>query len=185
MKKTIAGILLLSMILGLLMLFPLMAGFMGKNTHSIDVNMPIITPKFLKNEPAQAVLLYFGYVGCTTVCIPTLNKMGPIYTRLQQQCPSLRFYFVNLNPTQPSDWPQSFAKSFHPDFHGVYTSKIEIEQLERDFNLAVTANNQEIGHSSNLYLMIKENDHYTLKHIYTTHPYNEHQIKKDLKRLVS
>lgn len=184
MKKTIAGAILLFLMLGLLMIFPLMAGYMGKNTHAIDVNMPAITPPFLKEERAQVVLLYFGYVGCTTVCIPTLNETAPMYERLRHRFPSLEFYFVNLNPTQPQDWPEPFAKSFHPDFHGVYATKTEIDQLERDFNLAVTANDQEMGHSSNLYLMIKESNHYTLRRIYTTHPYDEHQIEHDLKGLL-
>lgn len=184
MKKTIAGMVLLFSMLGLLMIFPVMAGFMGKNTHVIEVNMPSITPPFLKEEQADAVLFYFGYVGCTKVCIPVLKDMTPMYIRLKQQFPSLGFYFVNLNPTQPFDWPEPFAKSFHPDFHGVYATKTEIEQLERDFNLAVTANDQEMGHSSNLYLMIKENDHYALRRIYTVHPYDENQIEYDLKRLL-
>lgn len=184
MKKTIAGVILLSMMLGLLMLFPVMAGFMGKNTHSIDVNIPTITPPFLKDEPAQAVLLYFGYVGCTTICIPTLNEIVPMYNQLHAKFPSLSFYFVNLNPTQPSDWAEPFAKSFHPDFHGIHASKKEVQQMEKDFNLAVTAANQEIGHASHLYLMIQEGNHYTLRHIYTTHPYNQNQIEHDMKRLL-
>ena len=91
MKKTIAGVILLFLMLGLLMVFPVMAGFMGKNTHVIEVNMPTITPPFLKEEQAQAVLLYFGYVGCTSVCIPVLRDMTPMYTRLTQQFPSLGF----------------------------------------------------------------------------------------------
>lgn len=175
---------LLSMMLGLLMLFPLMAGFMGKNTHSVEVNMPAITPPFLKNESARAVLLYFGYVGCTEVCTPALNEITPMYSRLRAQFPSLSFYFVNLNPSQPSDWPQSFAKNFHPDFHGIYATKTQIQHLEQDFNLAVTAINENIGHSSHLYLMIKEDNHYTLRRIYTTQPYYENQIEHDLKRLL-
>lgn len=183
MKKTVSGIVLLSMMLGLLMLFPLMAGFIGKDTRSVEVNIATITPPFLKDEHAQAVLLYFGYVGCTAVCAPTLNEIVPIYNQLHAKVPSLSFYFVNLNPAQPSNWVEPFAKSFHPDFHGVYTSAAEIKQLERNFNLAVVSNNQEIGHSSNLYLMIKENGHYTNRRIYTTHPYDEKQIEHDVKRL--
>ena len=184
MKKTIAGVILLFLMLGLLMIFPVIAGFMGKNAHVIEVNMPAVSPPFLKEEQAQAVLLYFGYVGCTTVCIPVLKEMTPMYARLKQQFPSLGFYFVNLNTTQSADWPDSFARSFHPDFHGVYATKTEIEKFERDFSLAVTASDQEMGHSSNLYLMIKENDHYALRRIYTTHPYDENQIEHDLKRLL-
>lgn len=184
MKKTISGIILLSMMFGLLMLFPLMAGFMGKNTHSVEVNIPSITPPFLKNEHAQAVFLYFGYVGCTTICIPTLNEIAPMYNRLHAQFPSLSFYFVNLNSEQPSDWAESFAKSFHPDFHGIYTTKTERQKLKKDFDLVVTANNQGIGHTSHLYLMIQKGNHYTLKRIYTTHPYYEHQIEHDLQKLL-
>jgi protein SCO1/2 len=184
MKKTIAGIILLSMMLGLLMLFPLIPEFMGNDNHSVEVNRVIITPPFLKEEPAQAVLLYFGYVGCTAVCIPALNELAPMYDRLHAKFPSLSFYFINLNPAQSSEWAKTFAKSFHPDFHGAYTTAAEMQQLERDFNLAVTSNNQEIGHSSNLYLIIKKNGHYTNRRIYTTHPYDEDQVEHDLQRLL-
>lgn len=184
MKKIIAGSILLFLMLGLLMIFPLMAEYMGENTHSVEVNIPSIAPTFLKEEQAQAVLLYFGYVGCTSVCIPALNEIAPMHTRLRQKFPSLGFYFINLNPTQPSDWPSSFAQSFHPDFHGIYAAAPEIQRLERDFNLALTSDDQEMSHSSNLYLMIKENNHYTLRRIYITHPYDEHQIEHDIKRLL-
>jgi protein SCO1/2 len=171
--------------LGLLMIFPLMADYMGENAHSVEIDIHSIAPTFLKEDQNQAVLLYFGYVGCTSICIPALNDIAPIYSRLQKKFPPLGFYFVNLNSTQPSDWPSSFAKSFHPDFNGIYVTVSEVEHLERDFNLAVTSSDQEMGHSSNLYLMIKENNSYTLKRIYTTPPYDEYLIEYGLKRLLT
>jgi len=183
MKKNMAGALLLLLMVGLLMIFPLTAQFLGKESQSIVMDNGTISPPFLDHETSKVVLVYFGYVGCTAICIPTLNEFAPMYRKIVAKSPDLSFYFVNLNPTQPADWADVFAKSFHPDFHGIYATLKEVNTLERDFNLAVSENNGEMGHSSNLYLMVRENHRYVLKRIYMTHPYPEYQILEDIQRL--
>lgn len=183
MKKNIAGFILFILIFSLLLIFPIAAQFLGKNGKSVTVTPSDITLPFLAHEKAKAVFVYFGYVGCTSICIPALNEFTPMYQRIHQLFPKSAFYFVNLNPTQPKEWIEPFAKSFNTSYHGVYASKCEIEQYERDFNLAITSNAEEMGHSSNLYLLIREHDHYRLKRIYITHPYSEEQILNDLKEL--
>ncbi|MDP3290436.1 MAG: SCO family protein [Sulfuricurvum sp.] len=183
MKQKIAGVILLLVILSLLIFFPLTAHLFGDKGHSVKIDKSDISVPFLEHEKAKAVFVYFGYVGCTTICIPTLNDFAPMYRRIQKHAPDIPFYFVNLNPTQPREWVEPFAKSFHPLFHGIYATKTEVEQLERDFNLAVTSDNEEMSHSSNLFLLVREHDHYVLKRIYITHPYPEQQIINDLEIL--
>jgi protein SCO1/2 len=170
--------------IGLLMLFPLSAQFMGKETQSVVMENGTISPPFLDHETSKVALLYFGYVGCTAICIPALNELSPLYRKITAKNRDVSFYFVNLNPTQSADWPDAFAKSFHPDFHGIYATLNEVNTLERDFNLAVSENNGEMGHSSNLYLMVRKNHRYVLERIYMTHPYPEKQILHDIQRLM-
>ena len=183
MKKNIAGLILFILTFSLLLIFPIVAQFLGKNGNSVTITQSDITLPFLEHEKANAVFVYFGYVGCTSICIPTLNEFTPMYQRIHQLFPESAFYFVNLNPTQPKEWVEPFAKSFDPSYHGIYANKSETEKYERDFNLAVTSDDEEMAHSSNLYLLIREHDRYRLKRIYITHPYSEEQILNDLKEL--
>lgn len=184
MKKNVAGFILLFLMITLLMIFPLSAHFFGKEVQSVKMDQPDISVPFLQHEKAKAVFVYFGYVGCTSICIPTLTNFAPMYRRIQKHYPDIAFYFVNLNPTQPKEWVDPFAKSFNPDFHGIYATKEEIERYERDFNLAITLDNGEMSHSSNLFLFLRDHDHYQLDRAYVTHPYPEQHILDDLEHSV-
>lgn len=179
-QKMIGSILLLSAVL-FLMLFPLFGHFLDKSGSTVHMEKKGIQPWFLEKEGSKAVYIYFGYVGCTSICIPSLNELSPLYTKIQSKSDKTAFYFVNLNPTQPHEWVEPFAKSFHSDFKGVYATVNQTNTLERDFNLAVT-DGDEMSHSSNLYLMVRENNGYVLKRIYTTHPYAEKVILEDIER---
>lgn len=181
MKHKIIGSSLLLGVIAFLFLFPLLAHFLGEKGGMIRIEKEGIEPWFLKDEKAPIVLVYFGYVGCTSICIPTLNEFAPLYQKIKSRHPRIAFYFVNLNPTQPREWVEPFAKSFHPDFHGIYATLEQSDRLERDFNLAVSEGD-EMGHSSNLYMMVLEKNHYVLKRIYTTHPYPEKTILEEIER---
>ncbi|ADR34443.1 electron transport protein SCO1/SenC [Sulfuricurvum kujiense DSM 16994] len=184
MKKNIAGFILLFLMLSLLMIFPLTANFFTEETRSVKINQSDIFVPFLEHETTKAVFVYFGYVGCTAICIPTLNDFTPMYRRIHEHYPDTAFYFVNLNPTQPKEWVEPFAKSFDPTFHGIYATASEVDRFERNFHLALTPYNEEMSHSSNLYLLIREQNHYVLKRIYVTHPYSEDVIIDDLESLI-
>jgi len=183
LKKHFVGFILFFLMVSLLIFFPLSVHFFGEETHSITIDKSDIFIPFLEHENAEAVFVYFGYVGCTNICIPTLNEFAPMYRRIQKRYPDTAFYFVNLNPAQPMEWAKPFAKSFDPSFHGVYATESEVERYDRDFNLAVTSDNEEMSHSSNLYLLIRADNHYRLKRIYVTHPYSEQVITDDLESL--
>ncbi len=181
MKQTAIGSAILLAMFGILLLFPLTAGFLGSGVHTIDVGANTTNPWFLKNEKAKVVLVYFGYVGCTSVCIPALNELAPLYRAMRRETSDVSFYFVNLNPTQDPSWAEPFARSFHPEFHGIYADHLQVTRLEKEFNLAVTAD-EEMSHSSNLYMMVRSGSGYELKRIYTTHPYPASAVLADLKR---
>jgi len=40
----------------------------------IEINETIEVP-FLKGNEKKSIILFFGYVGCTDVCIPLLNQL--------------------------------------------------------------------------------------------------------------
>lgn len=182
MKQKMIGSILLLSVIAFLMTFPLVGHFLDESGSAIHMQKEGIEPWFLEKEESKAVYIYFGYVGCTSICIPALNELSPLYRKIQAKTDKTAFYFVNLNPTQPSEWVEPFAQSFHKDFKGIYLSVDQTNKIEQDFNLAVT-DGDEMSHSSNLYLMVREKNAYVLKRIYTTHPYSEKAIFDDIKRL--
>ncbi|MBD3810210.1 MAG: SCO family protein [Sulfuricurvum sp.] len=102
-QKMIASLLLLGVVM-FLFLFPLFAHFLGEKGGVVGTQKGGIEPWFLEDEKSKTVLLYFGYVGCTSICIPTPNELSPLYQKIKSRNHDSAFYFVNLNTTQPSDW---------------------------------------------------------------------------------
>lgn len=180
MKKKLFGLFLLVLTFSFPFLVPFSANIFENRTGYIALDTVNINLPFLKHEHSENILIYFGYVGCTEICIPALNELGPKYREIKAKFPDTTFYFVNLNPSQPSQWVEPFAKHFNRDFKGTYLSKEELQKAERDFNLAITNFDNTISHSSNLYLMVKENGTYHLKRIYIVRPFPLEQIMKDL-----
>lgn len=181
MKRNIIGSVIIIAFIAFLGLFPFLGHLWGDQIHVIRTEISQIEPWFLKEEKSKVVLIYFGYVGCTSICIPTMNQFAPMYQEILRKGEKVPLYFVNLNPNQPKEWVEPFAKSFHPDFKGIWASWDQTYKLEHDFNLAMSGE-EEISHSSNLYLMVREESGYVLRRIYTTHPYPADLILDDIVR---
>lgn len=181
MKRNMIGSAIIIVFIGFLGLFPFLGHVLGDKVHIIRTEIRGIEPWFLKEENSKVVLIYFGYVGCTSICIPTMNEFAPTYEEILRKGKNVPLYFVNLNPNQPKEWVEPFAQSFHPNFKGIWTSWDQTDKLEHDFNLAMSGE-EEISHSSNLYLMVREEGEYVLRRIYTTHPYPIEHILDDIVR---
>ena len=141
---------------------------------------------FLKNETSPIILLYFGYVGCKTICTPSLNELSRIYNQLNKK--RTKVYFGNLLDIYDEELPQLFAEYFHKDFKGIYLNKKEIQnianQLRINFTTSLT-DAEELDHSGYLYILEKDpNDkNYRQKYIYTTRPFDEKTIINDINKL--
>ncbi|MDD2789934.1 MAG: SCO family protein [Sulfurimonas sp.] len=137
---------------------------------------------FLNAIKEKNVVLFFGYVGCVDVCTPLLQELSTFYTQDLQD--STAVVFVNLLPAVTSDQPQLFASSFHQKFKGLYLSKKELYDIDRNFSLFYTAgllDANELSHSDSIYLLTKSEGKRVLKSIYTTHPLNITQLTQDIK----
>ena len=69
----------------LFFLFPFISNYSNNSFSEISVKNSPPEPWFLKNETAQYVLVYFGYVGCTMICIPSLDEIKDIYKRINEK----------------------------------------------------------------------------------------------------
>ena len=139
---------------------------------------------FLKNETSPVVLMYFGYVGCETICTPSMTEIDRVYSELNTS--KVKVYFVNLLESHDPELPELFAQHFNKDFIGVHLTKQKLQELSSQIRLATTTSlldTQELNHAGYLYVLVKEDGAYVQKYIYTTRPFEESIIVDDIRQL--
>ncbi len=152
----------------------------GKVIKQVDVDF-----NFLKDNDSDYVLLYFGYVGCYTVCPPALNEISQIYKKLDKN--KFTFYFVNLQKNVPKENVDQFAKVFDENFKGIYLNNQEIKKIISKLNVKFIPSmfdKYDIDHSGFLHVLKKhENKIYKQEFLYTTRPFDIDYIIKDLDKI--
>ena len=126
----------------------------GRIDKEINANV-----SFLQNEKADVVLLYFGYVGCSTICLPSLTDINTIYSQLEDKN-NVSIYFVNLLDNVDSNMPQQLASAFNKDFKGIYLKDEELKKVTSLFNVVYTKSlldDYELNHAGYLYLLKNKN----------------------------
>ena len=183
-KKVIgATFILLSIVLLLSLGFPLLMlshGEGGRVTLEKKVSLP-----FTVHDKTKIVLLYFGIVGCGTLCEPSLEEIADVYETLKHK-QAVDVYFINL--VKNENGADLYARYFHKDFIGLNLTKQNLEKLMMTFQAYATDplfKDGEISHTSHLYLIkhLGEQD-FMLKQLYYTRPFHQktltHDIQKEL-----
>jgi len=150
----------------------------------IDKKVPL-NFDFLKQENSSVILLFFGYAGCLDICPPAMNELSRIYNQLDKS--NVKVYFINILDTTNKEIPSNYAKGYHKDFKGVYLDSVGISEVTKTLNLSIVkVNDNEVGHAGHLFVLNKsqQDKEYTLSYIYTTRPFNEKSIIKDIKSLL-
>ncbi len=186
-KKIILGILFFFL---MILVIPVVQSllFVTQSTGKIEVEQKIEAP-YLDRSDKDMMLLFFGYVGCTKVCTPILHQLDTFYdsNAFEAHKSSVGFYFINLMPQLESHQPDQFAKSFNPNFEGIYLSQKELMGIDRELGVFFTKNlsiPDEIDHSDHLYLVQRQKDGaLILKSIYTMHPLNRELLINDISEL--
>lgn len=151
----------------------------------IEINETIEVP-FLNGNEKQAIILFFGYVGCTDVCIPLLNQLKTMYEKPEFKIfhSSTDIVFVNLLPQLEPAQPKLFAETFNSNFKGVYLSQSQLNNIERKFRLFFSKNifdKNKLNHTDYIYLLERQaNGQLILKNLYNTHPFKPYTLINDL-----
>lgn len=180
LKKILAGLVVLAMII----VIPLWGFFFADNAY-VELDQKIEATYFDQYDDKD-LLVFFGYVGCIHICTPRLLELAEIYKVLQQKQLDVGVLFINLSPINNTNAPELFAKSFHPQFKGVYFTQKQLVPITEEFKVysapALTADNQ-LEHSAFLYRLQKIENNYYLTRIYTQVPFSENVIVNDIKPL--
>lgn len=164
--------------------FPLL--MVGEHKQGkIALNEHVTLP--LKIEPhTRVVLLYFGYVGCRTICVPSLSEIAQVFNTLSSdEKKSVVFYFVDISKEKVDS--ESFAYYFHKSFQGVHLSRDETLALMGQlhaYQSDALVSDGDVYHTGHLYLITRESpsDLFVLKSIYFTRPFDTQNIITDIQK---
>lgn len=146
------------------------------------INVP-----YLNVGKKEYLLVFYGYVGCTHVCMPIMEDLKRFYMseEFKPYQSTTDFVFVNLLPKIDQALPDQFAKSYHHDFYGVHLNEAELGKLDKELQLFFTKDDGktlDIDHSDHIYIIQRlQNGTFKLVNLYTTHPLTKELILNDLK----
>jgi len=132
---------------------------------------------FTINKEIEIALLFFGFPGCTTICIPSVDEMDTVYEQLtKSEQLKTGLYFINLTPLTPS---QAMLDSLSKHFHGIDLQKTELDRFTYTlgaYQSAPLTQDGELSHSGFLYLLKHKNVEWHQLCTYITSQYNIEQI---------
>jgi protein SCO1/2 len=187
LKKKLFGVFLIILSFSSMFLIAYLEQILGNPSGKVNLNKQLQSkPSFIQSD-SDYYLIYFGYVGCDSICVPSLSEINHIYNGLNSDFQKkVKVYFVNIKTSIDKDLVDNFAKHFNKNFMGIYLNELELKNISKEFDLkysTVVLNKFEIDHKGYLYLLKKDKNSYLLKQMYTNRPLNIESITNDLNSL--
>lgn len=187
MKKTIYGILLIILLFFFSAIIMILPTFFSEGVSRFSTNQEIDLPLVL-NDEKDIKLIFFGYSGCVDVCTPRLESLSKIYKGFEEPVKKrVGVEFLDISRPQDKMLPQVFAGYFHQDFKGIYLNDVVLRKYTKEFSVYFSKSlmdENEFDHTAHLYIVKRDGLKKTIRYIYNTYPYDEMQIKKDIKGLI-
>jgi len=150
----------------------------GKVSFEENIELPFN----VKNE-IEVILLYFGYVGCETICMPSLEEIALISDEFNDS-KKVAFYFIDI--AKDSDGAKEYAHYFHKKLIGLDLEQNETFKLMSDlkaYSSDSLRGDGEISHTGYLYLIKNSRQqNFELKYMYYTRPFDTKSIVTDIKK---
>lgn len=188
MKKKIYASLLLLFVIALSILIMILPSFTTKGISRVSLEKELKLPLIL-NDDKEVKLVFFGYSGCSDICTPRLQSLSTFYNSLSEETKQkTSIEFVDISIPADKTLPNIFAKIFNKDFKGIYLDKNTVRAYTKAFQVYFSKSlldEKEFDHSTNLYLVKKENNVKYLKYVYTSYPFDFQQIHSDIEELTN
>lgn len=156
--------------------------FTGDKQGVINFDEQIELPFKLKAKE-EVILLYFGYVGCQSICEPSLSEIADIYRKFGPS-KKLGFYFINI--IKDGVGADAYAKSFHQDFVGLdlpQKEKYKLMNSLRAYSSDSLTLGGDISHTGYLYLIKRKTEKsLRLKNMYYTRPFDMTSILANINK---
>lgn len=187
MKRYTPAIILVLLVFITSVFTMIIPSFYTKGISRVELRQDLSLEHVCEDEQ-EIELLFFGYAGCADVCTPRLEILGQWYETLSQQIKKhARVKFLDLSVPQDTTLPDSFAKTFHPDFKGVFLDDHILRTYTKTFSVYFSRSlldDTQMDHTAHLYLIKRDDKGKQLRYIYTAFPYDFLQIQSDIQGLI-
>lgn len=146
-------------------------GYMGWLNKAVSpvslVKMKAIEAPFLQSSQASTMLVYFGFVGCHSVCPMALSTMAKVYQQVNQT--DLALSFVDLREEADAQAVDRFTRSIHPSIAGWHYDKVQLTYLTTQFGISAqvdASDTSQLVHTDAIFLLHKDQDSWYLYQVY-------------------
>ncbi|REL38332.1 hypothetical protein DYD21_06920 [Rhodohalobacter sp. SW132] len=153
-------------LLGVLILLPFILVVGGRyldDSHPVK-STAISEFTFLESSDNEVEVLFFGFVGCASICPTSLLKLSEVLESDEIQNTGLKaggiFVEVDLSGKTGSREADNYSKLFSNSIRGVHPGKERLDQILKEFSARVTNNRQEnrlITHTDHFYILKRHN----------------------------
>lgn len=125
-------------------------------------NKQIETPSFLAAAKHDITIVFFGFVGCASVCPSSLTKLSEVLESLEETYPaqSLGAVFVDVRKHADSLSAEKYGYEFSDNIDGAYLPQEERSQVISDFALEVKPvdDHTPLLHTDHFFVLEKEEE---------------------------
>ncbi len=187
MKRKLSAFILLLFVLIISLFLMIIPSFYTKGISRVALRQDLAL-ELITEDKQDIELVFFGYAGCRDICTPRLENLGKWYGTLSEQTKEhLRIKFLDLSHPQDRSLPDTFAKTFHPSFKGVFLDDDILRVYTKAFSVYFSRSlmdETQIDHTTNLYLVKRSDTGKQLRYIYIAYPYDFAQIQNDIEELI-
>jgi protein SCO1 len=153
--------------------------------HLLDLNQKPLHLKTTIEKSQKNSLLIFGYTACPDYCPSTLTKIVEVKNILKSKnidvTKDFNIFFVSVdaNRDKPSILKKYLA-AFDDQIIGLIASGHDLEQLKKNFKIAVETQDNLINHTTGLYMIDQKGS----PRLYLPYNLNPEQIANDMINLL-
>lgn len=161
-------------ILFIIIFLPIVILFFYSKSHTFIEKNKSLSKEYLNYFSDGYTILYVGYTGCTTVCMPRLNELSNVQRVLNDRgYKNIEYLFLDLREFKKQD-SEDFLKAFYGKFNVLFLKenlkKKFLRELEFYFSKSLW-NSNEFEHTSYLYLIKKQKDNLQLNGVVMQYPF--------------
>ena len=187
MKSKFTPLLLILLVILISILMMTLPSFNSKEFSRIELRQDLNLDLVLDSKQ-DVELIFFGYAGCVDVCTPRLEALGKWYATLSPRLTGRAgLKFLDLSVPEDRSLPDHFAKAFHNKFTGIFLEQSLLGVYARAFSVYFSQSlldENEMDHTTHLYLIKRDKEEKQLRFIYTAYPYDFTQIQADIEELI-
>jgi protein SCO1 len=136
----------------------------------------------------KVILVYFGYVGCVSVCQPLLEELSKTYDSLGVSKRDVGVYFVSVADGDGGfELSKNYITAINPNFKALEIKASERGALYKAFDVYFARslfNDASYDHTAYLYMLRHDRDGLKLSSRYQGTPLDSSVLKSDLLRFL-